>query len=115
MLNKLLHHVGMSWIIETREKLKYDIYEHNQYRVTCGPWYSTYISKKLHGIVFEEFIRNAITDRYNLMCSIDVHEKNEPSCFDDGCSGGGNALPSNSITEVLFTLRESINFIDCWL
>ena len=53
MLNKLLHHVGMSWIIETREKLKYDIYEHNQYRVTCGPWYSTYISKKLHGTVFE--------------------------------------------------------------
>ena len=24
MLNKVLHHVGMSWIIETHEQLKYD-------------------------------------------------------------------------------------------
>ena len=67
VLNTILHHVVMSWIIETREQLKYDIYENDQYQIISGPWYNTYIRKKLHGTVFEEFIRNAITDRYNLI------------------------------------------------
>ena len=43
--------------------------------MTVGPWYNTYICRKLHGTVFEEFIRNARTDRYNLVCYIDAHEK----------------------------------------
>ena len=29
-LNTLLHHVGMSWIIEAHERLRNDIYKHNQ-------------------------------------------------------------------------------------
>ena len=43
--------------------------------MTGGPWYNTYICNKLYGELFEGFIRNAITDRYNIMCSIDAHEK----------------------------------------
>ena len=33
-----------------------------------------FICKKLHGKVFESFIRNARTNRYNIMCYIDAHE-----------------------------------------
>ena len=36
---------------------------------------------------------NAITDRYNLVCSIDAHEKQQPSYVDDGRRGGGNKSP----------------------
>ena len=43
--------------------------------MTGVPWYNTYICKKLHGNLFEGFIRNARTDRYNIMCAIDEHEK----------------------------------------
>ena len=43
--------------------------------MTGGPWYNTSICKKLNGKVFEGFIRNARTDRYNIMCSIDAHLK----------------------------------------
>ena len=43
--------------------------------MTGGPWYNTSICKKLHGKLFEEFIRNASTDRYNIMCSIDEDKK----------------------------------------
>ena len=46
-----------------------------------------------------EFIINARTDRYNLVCSIDAHEKYHPSSLDYGSSGGGYVLPSNSTTE----------------
>ena len=54
--------------------------------------------KKLHGTVFEEFIRNERTDKYNLMCSIDENDKHQPSYFDDGSSVSCNALPSNPTT-----------------
>ena len=78
LLNTLLHHVGMSWIIEINEKLKYDIYKHNKDRITGGHWYNKYACKKLYGTVIVGFIRNTITDRYDIMCYIDAHEKEHP-------------------------------------
>ena len=50
--------------------------KHSSCWITCGPWYNTSICKKLHDKLFEEFIINERTDRYNLMCSIEAHEKN---------------------------------------
>ena len=41
--------------------------------ITGDHWYNTSICKKLHGKLFEEFIRNAKTDRYNIMCYIYAH------------------------------------------
>ena len=61
----MLHHVGIIWIIENHEELRYDMDIHNS-------WYNTYICKKLHGKLFEGFIINARTDRYNIMCSVDA-------------------------------------------
>ena len=46
VLNTLLHHVGMSWIIETHEQLKYYMDKHNPYLITVGTWYNTSICKK---------------------------------------------------------------------
>ena len=66
--------------------------------MTGGPCYNTSICNKLHGNVFEGFIRNSKTDRYNITWSIDAHEKKyQPSC-DDGSSGGGCPIPPNSTT-----------------
>ena len=75
VMNTMLHHVGMLCIFETHEQLKYDIDKYNSYWMKGGPWYNTYTCKKIFGNVFEGFIRNAITDRYNIMCAID-HMKN---------------------------------------
>ena len=75
VLNTVLHHVGISWIIETNKYLEYDMDKHNSDWIAGGPWYNTFICKKLHGKVFEEFIINAITEKYNLMYLIDAHEK----------------------------------------
>ena len=61
--------------------------------MTGVPWYNTSICNKLHGKVFEAFIRNARTDRYNIMCSIDAYEKEHQSSCHDGSSGGGFPLP----------------------
>ena len=40
-----------------------------------APCYNTAICSKLHGSMFEDFITNAITDIYNLMCSTVAHDK----------------------------------------
>ena len=44
---------------------------------------------------FEEFIRNARNDRYNIMCYINAREKENPSESDDGRSSGGYTLLLN--------------------
>ena len=62
-------------IIKNHEELKYGMNKHNSKWMTGGTWYNTSICKKLHGKVFEVFITKARTDRYNIMCSIDEHEK----------------------------------------
>ena len=71
VLNAILHHVGMSWIISSNKEMKYEMDESNhQDRLNKSLWYSIYICLKLHGGIFEDFITHARTDRYNLMCSL---------------------------------------------
>ena len=49
VLNTMLHHVGMIWIIEKHEGLKYDMYILNSDWLTVSPWYNISICNKLHG------------------------------------------------------------------
>ena len=82
----------MLWIIENHEQLQYDMDEQNLEWTTGGPWYNTYICKKLYGKLFEGFIRNWRTERYYIMCSIGAHEKDHWSYGYDVSSGGGCTL-----------------------
>ena len=38
VLNIMLHHVCMLWIIETHKQLKYDMNKYNLEWMTGGPW-----------------------------------------------------------------------------
>ena len=75
VLNAMLHHVGKIWIIENHEELKYYMDIKNSDWLTGGSWYNTFICKKLNGKLSEGFIINAITNRYNIMCSIYEYER----------------------------------------
>ena len=76
MLNAILHHVGLSWIIFSNEEMKYKIDKSNHPDwLNKGPWYNKDICSMLHGSMFEYFITHAITDRYNLLCSLVAHDK----------------------------------------
>ena len=48
-----------------------------------GPWYNISICLKLHRSRFEDFITQAITDRYNLMCSLVAYDKIQPDYKDN--------------------------------
>ena len=63
----------------------------NTYWIIDGPWYNIYICTKLQRTVFEIYIINARTDRYNRICFIDAHEKQQPLYVDYSISGSGNA------------------------
>ena len=80
-----------------------------------GPWYNTSICLKLHGSVFEYFITQAITDIYNLMCSLVAHDKIQPAYEDDESSIGDRSIPKNATTKLLKALCATLNFIDMWL
>ena len=55
--------------------MEYELNEtNNQDWLNNGPWYNTSICSKLHGSRFEDFITQARTDRYNLMCSLVAHD-----------------------------------------
>ena len=44
VLNAMLHHVGMSWIISSNQEMEYEINETNhQDWLNKGPWYNTSI------------------------------------------------------------------------
>ena len=55
LLNTMLHHFYMLCIIETHDQLQYYLDKQNSEWITGGPWYNTYICKKLHGKVFEGY------------------------------------------------------------
>ena len=87
MLNAILHHVGMSLIICPNNKIFYEIEENNHPNwFNKIPWYSIEICSKLYGKVFEDFIKNARTDRYNFMCYIIAHDKQQHLYDDDKIS-----------------------------
>ena len=84
MLNEILHHVGMLWIISSNKEMKYDIDKNNhQDWLKKGPCYKSPICLKLHGSMFEDFITHSRTDRYNLMCSLVSHDKIQQNDEDD--------------------------------
>ena len=51
--------------------------------------------------MFDDFIRNDRTDRYNIMCSTNEHDKLQPTYVDDASSVGGIEIPNNSTTAAL--------------
>ena len=61
--------------------------------MTGGPWYKTSICKKLHREVFDRFIKNARTHIYNIMFSVDAHEKEHPTFCDGDNRGRSFPLP----------------------
>ena len=64
VLNAMLHHVGMSWIISSKKEMYYDNFTNIKKMewFDTGPWYNKNIYFKLYGTTFEDFITQARTD-----------------------------------------------------
>ena len=102
VLNEILNHMGMLWIIRSNEEMKYEIDKSNhQDWLIKGPCYNTSIYLWLHGSLFEDFITHARTDRYNLMCYLVAYDKKQLAYEDKESSIGDRLIPKNETTEAL--------------
>ena len=89
MLNEILYHVGMLWIIRSSNEIKYEIDKSNhRYWLDKGPWYNIDIYSRLHGSLLEYFITHARTDINNFMFYLISHDKIQPAYEDDERSIG---------------------------
>ena len=80
-----------------------------------GPWYNRKICSKLHGIRLEDFIIQARTYLYNLMCSLVDHDRLQHDYEDDVSSIGDRAIPNYATIKTLDSLGANLNFIYIWL
>ena len=85
MMNSMLHHVGMSWMITSKKGMDYVnfSYRDNVGWFDKGPWHNKNICSKLYGTTFEGFIKQARTDRYNIMCSLVANDRLQDNYQDD--------------------------------
>ena len=58
VLNAILHHVDMSWIISSNQEMEYEMNTKRNHLdwLNKGPWYNRNICSKLLGIRLEDFI-----------------------------------------------------------
>ena len=116
VLNAILHHVGISWIMISNREMEYEMNKtHHQDLLNKGPWYNTSICLKLHESRFENFITQERTYRYNLMCSLVAHDRLQLDYTVDESSIGDRAMPDDETIKTLEELGATINFIDIWL
>ena len=98
MMNSMLHHVGMSWMISSKKDMDYENFSNrdNVDWFDKGPWHNKSICSKLYGTTFEGFIKQARTDRYNIMWSLVAHDRLQDNDQDDEISLGNKVIPKDA-------------------
>ena len=76
--------------------MDYDKYTNSNHLdwFNTSPCYNKNICSKLQGIKFKYFIKQARTDRYNIMCSLVAHDRLQNQYKDDESSIGNRAIPN---------------------
>ena len=69
----------------------------------------------MNGSLFDDFITQARTDRYNIMWSLVAHEKENSTSSDDESSLGERNVPKKLPTDTLKSLSAILKLIDEWL
>ena len=104
-------YVYLSLIIQSNKTIGFYFQRHCPYWMINVPLYNNNICLPLHGPLSEYYVTNSICDRYNLMCSIESHEREHKYINDGESSGGGIPLPYNSTRDVLLSFSLTRNFI----
>ena len=87
----------------------------HQYWLNKVPWYNTSICSKLHGSRFEDFITQARTDRYNIMCYLVAHDRLQLDYKYYEISIGDREIRNDATIKKLEALGATFNFIIIWL
>ena len=112
VMNSILHHVGMSCMISSREEMDYDKFTNteNVGWFETFPWHKKNIYSKLYGTTFEGFIKQARTYRYNIMCSLVAHDRLQDNEQDDESILGDRVIQKYAAVKALISLGATYNF-----
>ena len=69
----------------------------------------------MYGSSVEDYITTVRWYIYNIICSIEAHDRDNPTVNDDSSSGGGIPLTPNLTKSALVSLGITLNFIENWL
>ena len=75
------------------------------------PWFNTIICTKLHVQSFKYYFKTVRKERYELMCYVDMYEKEHVLMPDYASSGGRRPVTTMSSKKALFSLGHKIIFI----
>ena len=117
VMNSMLHHVGMSWMIGSKKEMDYDNFTNTEIVgwFETIPWHNKNICSKLYGTNFEGVIKQARTYRYNIMCYLVAHDMLQDNEQDDESSLGDREIPKDATVKALNSLGATFNSIDIWL
>ena len=115
VIHVVFQNVGLYWIIENKNNLKFDMNKHCNQRTENGPWYNTTILSQLNSKNFEDYLKKGHRYRYELMCDVDECSKDHIPMPDNGSSGGDRPMTISSYKEAVISLVQTINFIDNFL
>ena len=111
----LFHRVGLSNIIQTKEKYYFSVDKRNLCWCTGVPWYNTTICQNLHGSIFEDFFVTLRQDIYELMCGLQAYYRLNNKLSYANIFGGVIPLSEYSTINSLVYPYFSLNFINIWL
>ena len=66
-----------------------------------GPWHNKNICSKLYITTFEGFIKQARTDRYNIMCSLVAHDRMKDNKQDYESSIDDREIPKDATVKAI--------------
>ena len=89
----MFHHVGLSWMIATKEQYYFSVDKHHGELCAGGPCFNETVYQNLHGHLFEEFFVTELQYRYDIMCVLYAYKKCKDISTGATYFHGGRPLP----------------------
>ena len=97
----VFHHVGLSWMIQTKEKIEFYADEIVSHCCKYEPWYNTTNFHNLHGSIFKDLSVTACQDSNDLICSLNTYTNMHGNFSEKVISGIGRPLQEDYTTDYL--------------
>ena len=111
----MFHHVCLSGMIATNEKINFSFNVQYGDWCTIGPGFNENCFQNLHGPLFNELFVTAREYGNDLMCGFYAYGQLKLKSTGATYFYGDRPLPSDSNEIPLISLRFTITFIDAWI
>ena len=108
----MFHHVGLSWMIATKEKYYFAADENDDESCTGRLWFNETNFQSLHVPLFDELFVTELQNRYNITCGLHAYDKRKYLSTGTTYFHGGQTLLKGSNKNPLISLCVAIKFLE---